>query len=29
LRLQLAPGSVSAVTIGLWVFSIAAYFLHY
>jgi len=29
LRLQLAPGSVSAVTIGLWVFSIAAYFLNY
>lgn len=29
LRLQLAPGSVSAVTIGLWVFSIAVYFLNY
>jgi hypothetical protein len=28
LRLQLAPGSVSAVTIGLWVFSIAIYFLN-
>jgi hypothetical protein len=29
LRLQLAPGSVSAVTIGLWVFSIAVYFLNH
>lgn len=29
LRLQLAPGSVSAVTIGLWVFGIAVYFLNY
>jgi len=29
LRLQLAPGSVSAITIGLWVFSVAVYFLNY
>ena len=28
LRLQLAPGGISLVTTGLWVFSIAAYFLH-
>ena len=28
-RLQLAPGSISAVTIGLWVFSITIYFLNY
>ena len=29
LRLQLAPGSVSAVAIGLWIFRIAGYFLNH
>jgi len=29
LRLQLAPGSVSVVTIGLWIFSTAVYFLNH